>query len=265
MSLKYFSPDEVCSVPTYSTVVNPTGGCTGTVSSICVNPVNNHIVVYYTNGQVQDTGITADCNNSCFGPCPIPLPQNPSTMCGPCNPCGPSGFPPGLGYCTPSSCSTVGAMCPCPTPQPQCVGCSPKYASSYLNSVQYTAEGEMLFGYTDGSTCNIGQICKCNNVIFSQNQNPACGCPVAQCGDSYINLETGNIFKYYGFAWDIIGNIQGPTGPAGDTSFTGATGPTGPVGPTNTLWGVEVPPMPVGPTGTVTLQYNMGEQTFQWT
>lgn len=229
MSLKYFSPDEVCSIPTYSTVVNPTGGCTGTVSSVCVNPVNNHIVVYYTNGQVQDTGVIADCNNSCFGPC------------------GASSY------------------ASCPTPQQQCVGCSPKFASSYLNSVQYTAEGEMLFGYTDGSTCNIGQICKCNNVIFSQNQNPSCGCPIAQCGDSYVNLETGNIFKYYGFAWDVIGNIRGPTGPAGDASFTGATGPVGPVGPTNTLWGIEVPPLPVGPTGTVTLQYNMGEQTFQWT
>lgn len=261
MSLKYFTPDDVCSKSTYS-LVNPTGGgCTGTISNICINPINNHIIVYYLNGQVQDTGITADCNNTCFSPCPIPLPQDPSMYCGPCNPCGPSGFPPGC-----SIPQTNGCMCPSSscTPQPQCVGCSPKYTSSYLNSVQYTPEGEMLFGYTDGSTCNIGQICKCNNVIFSQNQNPVCGCPVARCGDSYINLETGNIFKYYGFAWDIIGNIRGPTGPAGDTAFTGSTGPTGPPGPTNVLWGVDIPPMPIGPTGTVVLQYNIGERIFQW-
>lgn len=242
MSLKYFSPDDACSQPNYSTVVNPTGGgCTGTISSVCINPVNNHIVIYYSNGQVQDTGITADCDNTCFGPCPIPPPSQELTRY--CNPC----------------------VNTCPTPISQCIGCSPKYSSSYLNSVQYTSEGEMVFGYTDGSTCNLGQICKCNNVIFSQNQNPVCGCPVAQCGDSYVNLETGDIFKYYGFAWDVIGNIRGPTGPSGDTSFTGATGPTGPIGPSNTLWGVEVPQMPVGPTGTVVLQYNMGTQTFEWT
>lgn len=253
MSLKYFSPDEICA-PTYSyPIVNPSGGCTG-VSSICVNPVNNHIVVYYDSGQSQDTGIVADCNNTCFNPCPMPLPPGP----------GGCGFP---SYQTPG-CGPggLGAGCGpglCPTPQPQCVGCSPKYASSFLNSVQY-AEGEMIFGYTDGSTCNIGTICKCNNVIFSQNQNPQCGCPVAQCGDSYINLETGNIFKFYGFAWDWIGNIRGPTGPAGDTSNTGASGPTGPAGPTNTIWGVPVPPLPIGPTGTVSLQYNMGEGTFTW-
>jgi len=256
MSLRYFSPDEICDTFPSNSVYSPSSGCTGAVSSICVNPVNNHIVVYYTDGQVQDTGITADCNNSCFTPCSIPLPQDPSRVCGPC---GPSSYPPG---CCPQT--SVGTMCPAQPPPSQCVGCSPRYASSYLNSVQYTAEGEMLFGYTDGSTCNIGTICKCNNVIFSQNQNPTCGCPIAQCGDSYVNLETGNIFKFYGFAWDVIGNIRGPTGPAGDTAFTGASGPTGPAGPTNTIWGVEVPPLPIGPTGTVVLEYNMGTQAFEW-
>lgn len=218
-SLRYFTPDNVC-LPylEYAGGGGETGNCgTGPVSNVCINPVNNHIVIYYEGGQVFDTGIVG------FNSCPV---QNP--------------------------------------PEPVCMGCTPKYNTSYINSVQYTTEGEMIFGYTDNSTCNIGQICKCNNVILSQNQNPTCECPISRCGDSYINLETGNVFKFYGFAWDLIGNIKGPTGPAGDTSFTGATGPTGPIGPTNTLWGVAVPPLPIGPTGTVTLGYNMGEQTFEW-
>lgn len=218
MSLRYFTPDNVC-LPFLENVAGETGSCggTGPISNVCINPVNNHIVIYYEGGQVVDTGIVG------FDPCPV---QNP--------------------------------------PEAVCMGCTPKYNTSYINSVQYTTEGEMIFGYTDNSTCNIGQICKCNNVILSQNQNPTCECPISRCGDSYINLETGNVFKFYGFAWDIIGNIKGPTGPAGDTSYTGATGPTGLPGPTNTIWGLNIPSLPTGPTGTVVLGYNIGEQTFEW-
>ena len=133
---------------------------------------------------------------------------------------------------------------PCcnPCPEKQYVGCFPKSSNAYMNAVVYTQEGEMTFGYSDGTSCNLGPIGRQGgNVTFSQCQDPTCCmCPPPQCGDTFINLETGVVFKFMGFGWDIIGNIQGPvgdtgptgcTGPKGDTGYTGPQGDTGYTGP----------------------------------
>lgn len=237
-TLSIFGPDGVCGNtinvhsfgPSPPCPPYPPPLCNTGVNNICVNPANNHIVVYYSDGRIQDTGIATNGNNSCFNTCPLPI-ITPSNTC-----------------------------------QPTVVGCTPRNKYSYLNGVQYTSSGEMIFTYTDGSTCNLGEICKCQNVIFSQNQNPKCGCPIANCGDTYINLETGNIFKFYGYAWDTIGNMRGPTGAQGISGYstnTGATGPTGPAN-NNTLWGLEVPPPPVGLTGYANLVYDKANNKYVW-
>jgi hypothetical protein len=92
----------------------------------------------------------------------------------------------------------------------------------------------MIFQYNDGTSCSLGEVCKCQTVIFSQNQIPVCDCPPAKCGDVFVNLETGDIYGFFGYAWDIIGNIKGATGP------TGLLGPTGPTGSIETYTGTGV-------------------------
>jgi hypothetical protein len=53
--------------------------------------------------------------------------------------------------------------------------------------------------------------------------------------DSYITLDTGDLYFWDGAAWDNLGPLYGPTGPtgpAGTAGSAGATGPAGPTGPT---------------------------------
>ena len=78
----------------------------------------------------------------------------------------------------------------------------------------------MIVGYSDGTMCSLGVICKCTNVSFGYDDNPQC-CPGAKCGDVYINIQNGNVYKFYGRNWDLIGDIRGPTGPTGSTGSTG--------------------------------------------
>jgi hypothetical protein len=99
--------------------------------------------------------------------------------------------------------------------------CTPKSCKSFINTIQYTENNEMIIGYSDGNICSLGTICKCTNVLFGNSEYPGCECPNTRCGDVYINMENGNVFKFFGRTWDKIGNIGGPTGP------TGPMGPTG--------------------------------------
>lgn len=50
-------------------------------------------------------------------------------------------------------------------------------------------------------------------------------------GQVYTNPISGDSWKWNGYAWDSLGNVN-PIGPAGQTGETGATGPTGPQGAT---------------------------------
>lgn len=210
-----FGPDGVCgsgqcSIQPIPPVPPP---CDTNVTSVCINPLNNHIVLYYADGNVQDTGITADCGSSCFQNCPQS--SNQTMLC-----------------------------------NPTAVSCTPKNANSFLNGAQYTNAQELIFTYTDGSSCNLGSMCKCQTVIFSQNQIPVCGNPVAKCGDVFINLANGNVYMFFGQSWDIIGNLQnmGPTGTTGSTGATGSTGSTGYTGCTGCT----------GPTGADGFSTNTG-------
>ena len=69
--------------------------------------------------------------------------------------------------------------------------CTPKSFNSFINTIQYTENNEMIVGYSDGNICSLGTICKCTNVMFGYSDYPGC-CPGAKCGDAYINLENGN-------------------------------------------------------------------------
>lgn len=202
--IRYFGGDGVCSRDEYSSLqpIPPIPlYCNTGIDNVCVNPLDSHIVVYYTDGRIQDTGIVANCGTNCFTNCSTSTPIMPSI----CN--------------------------------PTAISCTPKRPTSFLNGVQYTNQNELIFTYNDGSSCNIGELCKCQTVIFSQNQVPTCGCPSAKCGDVFINLATGNVYIFFGQAWDIIGNLQAncPTGPTGDIGPAGPTGPTGPTGLTSNI------------------------------
>lgn len=61
--------------------------------------------------------------------------------------------------------------------------------------------------------------------------------------DSYLTLDTGDVYFWDGAAWDDLGPILGPTGP------TGPEGPTGPTGAASTVTGPTGPEGPTGPTG----------------
>lgn len=190
-SLRVFGPDAVCSQLTSFTTPTPIPiQCNTGINNVCVDPLTRHIIIYYTDGNIQDTGIVANCGTSCFELC------EPGT-------------------------------CPCPGPTGTSISCTPRTLTSYINGVEYTKDNEMIFTYNDGNMCSLGEICKCQTVIFSQNQVPTCGCPPAKCGDIFINLETGNIYAYFGYAWDIIGNLIGHSGPTGPSGLVGPTGPVG--------------------------------------
>lgn len=116
--------------------------------------------------------------------------------------------------------------------------CQGKYANTFIRGLQYTELGQLIVGFSDGSTCNMGNICKCQNIIFSQNQTPESYCASSQvirCGEVFINLETGIVYRYTGQCWVIIGNLTGPQGPTGPIGYTGATGGIGPTGPTGLI------------------------------
>lgn len=216
MSLRLFGPDGVCSTVISTSNPTPTHCSTG-VLKICVDALTNNIIIYYSDGRIQDTGISANCDSSCFPVC-----YTSSTGCYSCPGC-------------PNNCQLSKS-------------CKPKGPTSYLNGLKYTCEKELIFTYNDGSTCSIGEICKCQTVIFSENQDPVGGCPPAKCGDIYINLASGNIFGYFGCTWDIIGNLIGATGFTGFTGSTGATGPTGQPGEASNT-GATGPTGSLGPTG----------------
>ena len=137
-----FGPDGVCSSSACSIQSIPPAppSCNTGVNQVCVDSLTNHIVLYYADGRVQDTGISANCSSSCFPNC--------------------------------STTSNQAVMC-----NPTAVSCTPKNTNSFLNGAQYTNAQELIFTYTDGSSCNLGSVCKCQTVIFSQNQIPTCGCP----------------------------------------------------------------------------------------
>ena len=154
-SLRLFGPDGVCGI--VNSLTSPTPPpiyCNTGVNKICVDALSNNIIIYYVDGRIQDTGIVANCGTDCFPTC------YSSTGCPACPGC-------------PTSCQHL----------PKC--CKPKGPYSYLNGVKYTCEREMVFTYNDGSSCSIGELCKCQTVIFSENQDPICGCPPAKCGDIY--------------------------------------------------------------------------------
>lgn len=226
-SLRSFGPDGVCSIAnSLGTPVPPPIYCNTGVNKICVDALTNNIIIYYVDGRIQDTGIVANCGTDCFPTC------YSSTGCVICPGC-------------PTTCQHLPKYC------------KPKGPYSYLNGVKYTCEKEMVFTYNDGSSCSIGEICKCQTVIFSENQNPICGCPPAKCGDIYINLETGNIFGFFGYNWDLIGNLQGHTGPTGYTGYTGPTGPAGEASNTGAT-GSTGPTGYIGPTGPAGDSVNTG-------
>ena len=117
--------------------------------------------------------------------------------------------------------------------------CQGKTPSTYIRALQYTESGQFVVGFSDGSTCNMGTICKYQNILFSQNQNPDAYCPTKplQCGEVFINLETGNVFRFTGQTWVVIGNIIGSVCPVCPTGLDGPTGPIGPTGPNSNYTG----------------------------
>lgn len=57
--------------------------------------------------------------------------------------------------------------------------------------------------------------------------------------DMYLNVVTGDVYRFTGTDWGFVDNFMGPSGPQGNQ---GPTGPQGPVGP-------QGPPGPTGPQG----------------
>ena len=103
-----------------------------------------------------------------------------------------------------------------------------------IRALQYTESGQLIVGFSNGNTCCLGSLCKCQNIIFSQTEEPStyiCNQPI-RCGEIFINLATGIVYQYNGLMWVIIGNSQGQTGPTGPTGLAGLTGSIGPTGPT---------------------------------
>lgn len=67
----------------------------------------------------------------------------------------------------------------------------------------------------------------------------------ATTDDTYLSLDTGDLYFWDGSNWDNLGPINGPTGPEGPTGPTGPIGDIGPTGPA----GDTGPTGPEGPTG----------------
>jgi len=57
--------------------------------------------------------------------------------------------------------------------------------------------------------------------------------------DMYLNVVTGDVYRFTGTSWGFVDNLEGPTGPQGNQGPTGPRGPVGPQGPTG----------PAGPQG----------------
>ena len=150
--------------------------CNTGIAQICIDSIHHHIIIYYINGNIYDTGIEAHCeNNNC--------------------------------------CSNIGP-------------------NSYLNRVAYTSNNEFVFTYNDGNICRLQEVCKYQNIRVSDKIpnckciKEKCKCIKFKCGDIIIYTPNGDVYQYFGYTWDIIGNILGPTGP----SILGPTGPPGPPG-----------------------------------
>jgi hypothetical protein len=73
----------------------------------------------------------------------------------------------------------------------------------------------------------------------------------ATTDDTYITLDTGDLYFWDGSNWDNLGPINGPTGPTGPAGDTGPAGPTGGAGPTGPA-GDTGPAGPTGAASTVT-------------
>lgn len=73
--------------------------------------------------------------------------------------------------------------------------------------------------------------------------------------DSYITLDTGNIYFWDGAAWDNLGPLYGPTGPTGPQGTAGTVGATGPAGGTG----------PTGPQGDWSTAQTVEEKTANYT
>ncbi len=181
-----------------------------------------------------------------YPPCP-PHPRPPYPPCHPYPPCPP---PPGhpcpppcpiyspmvcvdpltnhICICYPDGqcCDTgVSASCcsGCPDPPPSTDGKVCKSRSSCVNGAQYTSTGELILYYLDGTTCSLGTVCQCKNVIFSQNPAPPpCDECKAKCGDVFVSLGTGDVYQNFGTTWDLIGNLHG-SGPTGGEPEPGAS------------------------------------------
>lgn len=61
----------------------------------------------------------------------------------------------------------------------------------------------------------------------------------------WLDDATGDIYQVVSNAWEVVGNIAGPTGPQGDAGVAGPTGPAGAGGPTGPQGDAGL----VGPTG----------------
>lgn len=86
------------------------------------------------------------------------------------------------------------------------------------------------------------------NINFLGSVNTAADLPLSNntVQDSYVALDTGDLFVWDGGQWVNVGPIVGPQGDQGiqgDTGPTGAIGPTGPTGNT----GIQGPTGPTGP------------------
>ena len=70
------------------------------------------------------------------------------------------------------------------------------------------------------------------NKWYTGSSNPVATGGNYLINDLYLNITTGNVFKYVsGGNWQSIGNIRGPQGSQGPQGIQGETGPIGPVGP----------------------------------
>ena len=75
---------------------------------------------------------------------------------------------------------------------------------------------------SDGATGVIGSTGPTGASFLSGSGVPAAS--LGKDGDTYLDVDTGDVYEKSGGAWSLSGSLVGPTGVDGATGFTGPTG-----------------------------------------
>ncbi len=97
----------------------------------------------------------------------------------------------------------------------------------------WNAIGQLAGGAGSGATWTTG-----HGVPVTPGVNP---------GDMYLDVDTGNVYRWNGASWSLAGNIEGPAGPTGPPGSTGPAGATGSKGADGDVGRPNIGP--VGPRG----------------